>query len=220
VFTAGHRPPRRLTINALTSSVWCLAPPCTVLEPFLHSRLPESSRRHYVPSSPSWQARRCSPPLLPSSPRAPIKRTARAPSFLTPASATTSPPPQDRIKLIAAAFLLSGEPPAPLYSLIANLRHCAPSTAHTSPSSIVPSSLAGDFTAAGTRHLAMDRPSRASTGQIDPTFVIPYLHSCLATIPSTQNRVTDEEPPQNFTGGRFSSPRTAFPPTPLPPSSL
>jgi hypothetical protein len=84
----------------------------------------------------------------------------------------------------------------------------------------VPSSLAGDFTAAGTCHLAMDRPSRASTSQIEPTSVIPYLLSCLATIQSMQNQVTDEEPPRNFTSDRFSSPQTAFPPTPLPPSSL
>jgi hypothetical protein len=74
------------------------------------------------------------------------------------------------------------------------------------PSPIVPSSLTGDFTAAGTRHIAMDQPPRASTGQIDPTSIIPYLRSCLATFPSSQNRATGEEPPQNFTGGRFSPP--------------
>jgi hypothetical protein len=53
-FTAGHRPPRCLAINALTSSVWRLTPPRTVPEPSLHSRLPEPSRRHCVPSSPPW----------------------------------------------------------------------------------------------------------------------------------------------------------------------
>jgi hypothetical protein len=107
------------------------------------------------------------------------------------------------------------------YSQIAialKLRHCAPSSACTPPSPIVPSSLTGDFTAAGTRHIAMDRPPRASTGQIDPTSVIPYLRSCLATFPSSRNRATGEEPPWNFTGGRFSPPRTASSPlTPFPP---
>jgi hypothetical protein len=145
------------------------------------------------------------------------KRTARAPSFLTPPSATPSPPPLDRIKLGAAAFLLSGEPLSYLlaYSQIAialKLRHCAPTSARTSPSPIVLSSLAGDFTAAGTRHLAMDQPPRASTGQIDPTSIVPYLRSCLATYPSTQNRATGEELPRSFIGGRFSSPGTALPP--------
>jgi hypothetical protein len=98
------------------------------------------------------------------------------------------------------------------------LRHCAPSTARTSPSPIVPSSLVGDFTAMGTHHLAVDRPSRASTGQIDPASIIPYLCSCLTTIPSTQNRATSEEPPRNFTGDRFSPAADRLPPdtvTPL-----
>jgi hypothetical protein len=98
---------------------------------------------------------------------------------------------------------------------------CAASLAHTSSLPIAPSSLAGDFTAAGTHHLTMDRPSRASTGQIDPASVIPYLCSCLATIPSTQNRTTGEEPPRNFTGDRFSPLWTTFPrPMLLPSSSL
>jgi hypothetical protein len=76
----------------------------------------------------------------------------------------------------------------------------------------MPSSLVDDFTATGTHHLAMDRPPRASTGQIDPTSVIPYLRSCLATFPSMQNRATGEEPPRNFTGGRFSSLQIALAP--------
>jgi hypothetical protein len=87
--------------------------------------------------------------------------------------------------------------------LALKLRLCVASLAHTSSLPIAPGRLAGDFTAAGTRHLAVDRPSRASTGQIDPTSIIPYLRSCLATILSTQNRTTSEEPPRNFTGDRF-----------------
>jgi hypothetical protein len=100
------------------------------------------------------------------------------------------------------------------YSQIAialKLRHCAPSSARTPPSPIVPSSLAGDFTITSAHHLTMDRPSRAPSDQINPSTVIPYPCSCLTTIPSTQNRTTGEEPPWNFTGDRFSL-RTASPP--------
>jgi hypothetical protein len=103
-------------------------------------------------------------------------------------------------------------------ALALKLRLCAASLAHTSSSPIAPGSLAGDFTAAGTRHLAVDRPSRASTVQIDPASVIPYLFLCLSTILLTQNRTNGEEPPRNFTSDRFSPPRTVSPPdavTPL-----
>jgi hypothetical protein len=41
---------------------------------------------------------------------------------------------------------------------------------------------------------AVDRPSRASTGQIDPTSATPYLRPCFATIPLTQNQTIGEEP--------------------------
>ena len=51
------------------------------------------------------------------------------------------------------------------------------------------------FPPAGARHLAVDRPSRASNDQISPTTVIPYHRSYLATILSSQNRTTCEEPP-------------------------
>jgi hypothetical protein len=47
-FAAGHRPPHRLSINTLTSSVWRLTPPRIVPEPSLHPRMPESYRRHCV----------------------------------------------------------------------------------------------------------------------------------------------------------------------------
>jgi hypothetical protein len=97
-------------------------------------------------------------------------------------------------------------------SIALKLRHCAPSLARTPPSPIVPSSLADDFTVAIARHLAVDRPSRAPSDQINPSTIIPYPYSCLTTIPSTQNQTTGKEPPQNFTGDRFSPPRTALPP--------
>jgi hypothetical protein len=114
-FAAAHRPPRRLAINALTSSVWRLAPPRTVPEPSLHPRLPEPSRCHCVPSSPPWQARRCSPPLLPFPPRPLIKGPPRAPYFTTPGlSRSTSLPPSNPIKLDAGVPPLSGELRSPL----------------------------------------------------------------------------------------------------------
>jgi hypothetical protein len=75
-------------------------------------------------------------------------------------------------------------------------------TTHPFPSPIAPGNLAGDPTAAGARHLAVDRPSQAPSGQIGPTSVIPYLCPCLATTPSTQNRDLDGEPLRSLTGGR------------------
>jgi hypothetical protein len=61
-----------------------LCPSC----PF--TRLLEPSRRHhYAPSSPPWQARRCSPSRLPSLPRAPIK----GPPELRPSSHWPRPLP-------------------------------------------------------------------------------------------------------------------------------
>jgi hypothetical protein len=66
---------------------------------------------------------------------------------------------------------------------------------HQSPSPIAPDNLAGDPTAAGARHLAVDQPSQAPSGQIGPTPVIPYLCPCLATTPSTQNRDRNAKPP-------------------------
>jgi hypothetical protein len=41
----------------------------------------------------------------------------------------------------------------------------------------------------------MDRPSRVSTSQIDPTTVTPYPCPCYVTFPTTQNRTTSGEPP-------------------------
>jgi hypothetical protein len=141
-------------------------------------------------------------------PRPPIKGPPRAPCSTTRGLSHSTSLPRTQSSLASSSL------PAPVSSallslvsygqiaLALKLHLYVASLAHTSSSPIAPDILAGDFTAAGTLHLAMDQPSRASTGQIDPTSVIPYLRSCLSTIPSTQNRTTSEEPP-----------RTAFPPS-------
>jgi hypothetical protein len=82
---------------------------------------------------------------------------------------------------------------------------------HPSPPPIAPSSLTGDLTAADARHLAVDRPSRAPFGQINPSTMIPYPHPCLATSPTTQNLNHGGEPPRNLVGGRFFRPRPVRP---------
>jgi hypothetical protein len=91
-------------------------------------------------------------------------------------------------------------------------------TTHPFPSPIVPGNLAGDPTAVDARYLAVDRPPRASTGQIGPTSVIPYARLCLATTPSTQNWATGEEPPLAVGSHRceppFSPPRRCYPTPP------
>jgi hypothetical protein len=176
-----------------------------------------------VPSSPSWQARRCSPPLLPSLPWAPIKRTARAPSFFTPASATPSPLPSAE-----SSSAPSRPPSAPVSSALLSLLssnqinvalkvyHSLTNTTHHSPSPIAPGNLAGDPTTADACDLAVDRPSRAPFGQINPSTMIPYPHPCLATSPTTRNRDPDGEPPWNHTGGRLRPVRPRHPPNAVP----
>jgi hypothetical protein len=82
-----------------------------------------------------------------------------------------------------------------LIKVVLELRHFTVSTTHLFPSPITPVGLVSDLTAASARHLAVDRPSRASNDQISPTTMIRYLRSYLATISPTQNRTTDEEPP-------------------------
>jgi hypothetical protein len=93
VITAGRHALHRFAINTLASSVWHLAPPRTVPELSLHPACPShpvtTSVRHHRRRGKIAGARHLSSP---SSPRAPIKRAARAPSF-TLASATPSPLP-------------------------------------------------------------------------------------------------------------------------------
>jgi hypothetical protein len=90
-------------------------------------------------------------------------------------------------------------------------------TTHPFPPPIAPGNLAGDPTAVGAHHLAVDRPSQSPSGQIGPTSVIPYLRPCLATTPSTQNRDRDGEPPWSLTDGRTPA---GSPPPPSPPNAV
>jgi hypothetical protein len=111
--------------------------------------------------------RRCSPPPpshLSSPPRLPIKGTARAPVFFTPASATSLTLPRAQLSQRAALFLRSGEPSFPslvAYSPIGlahEFHHFTTNTVHPFPSPITPVGLAGNLTAAGARHVTADRP--------------------------------------------------------------
>jgi hypothetical protein len=90
--------------------------------------------------------------------------------------------------------------PSPLNSspvvVALELHHVLASATHPPPSPIAPGSLTDDLPAAGARHLAVDRPFQAPSGQIDPTTVIPYPCSCLATTPSLQYRDPGGEPPR------------------------
>jgi hypothetical protein len=105
-----------------------------------------------------------------------------------------------------------------LIKVVLELRHFTATTTHLFPSPITLVGLAGDLTAASARHLAVDRPSRASNDQISPTTVIPYLRSYLATIPSTQNRTNGEEPPSGSPA--TGSHRRGPPPDAVTPLSL
>jgi hypothetical protein len=87
-------------------------------------------------------------------------------------------------------------------------------TVHPFPSPITPGSLTGDLTAAGARHLAVDRPSRAPSDQINPSTMIPYPYPCLTTSPTTRNWNHGGEPPRNLVGGRFFLTLAGSPPPP------
>jgi hypothetical protein len=103
-------------------------------------------------------------------------------------------------------------------SVALELCHFTASMTHLFPSPITPVGLTGDLTTASARHLIVDRPSRASNDQISPTTVIPYLRSYLATIPSSQNRTTGEEPPSG--SPTTGSHRRGPPPDAVTPLSL
>jgi hypothetical protein len=75
--------------------------------------------------------------------------------------------------------------------------------------------LTGDLTAAGARHLAVDRPSQALIGQIGPSTMTPYPYPCSATSPTTRNRNHAGEPPWNLVGNRFTDLGRFAPLTPL-----
>jgi hypothetical protein len=114
----------------------------------------------------------------------------------------------------ALLSLLSSSP----INVALELHRSITNTTHPFPPSIAPSNLAGDPTATGARHLVVDRPSQAPSGQIGPTSVIPYLRPCLATTPSMQNRDRDGELPRSLTGGRTST--GSPPPRSSPPNAI
>jgi hypothetical protein len=172
-----------------------------------------------------WRARRCSPPLASFPAPGVYKRTARFPSFSTPASTTPSSLPPSSIEPVPprpSSAPVSPALPSPLNSspiiVALELHHVLASTTHPPPSPIAPGSLTGDLLAAGARHLAVDRPSQAPSGQIGPTTVIPYPRPCLATTPPSQNRDPGGEPPR--TSPAVGPDRFAPPPRhPLAPSA-
>jgi hypothetical protein len=188
--------------------------------PVCPSHLVVTTVRHHLRRGELAGARHLSPP---SPPRAPIKGPPRAPQFLTPASAISSPfpgsiepaPPSSPSPVSSPFPSLLG---SSQISVALELRHFTTSTAHLFPSPITPVGLTGDLTAASARHLAVDRPSRASNDQISPTTVIPYLRSYLATIPSSQNQTTSEEPPSG--SSTIGSHRRGSPPDAVTPLSL
>jgi hypothetical protein len=94
---------------------------------------------------------------------------------------------------------------------------------HPFPSPYCPGSLTGDPPPpppADARHLAMDRPSQPSFGQIGPTTVIPYPRPCHATTPLSRNRDPGGEPSRTSpaTGLRPVRPPSP-PPNAVPPPS-
>jgi hypothetical protein len=78
------------------------------------------------------------------------------------------------------------------------LEHChfTTSTTHLFPLPITPVGLTGDLTATSARHLTVNRPSQAPSGQIRPTPVIPFPRLCLAATPLSQNQDPGGEPSQ------------------------
>jgi hypothetical protein len=98
------------------------------------------------------------------------------------------------------------------------LHHSLTNTTHLSPSPIAPGIPRRRSHAADARHLVVDRPSQAPSGQIGPTTVIPYPRPCFATTPSMQNRDPGGEPPRGLTGGR--APTDSPPPNAVPSPSL
>jgi hypothetical protein len=121
---------------------------------------------------------------LSSPPRPPIKGPPQAPYFPAPGlshsiffpwtqSSSTSSSLPSPVSSSLPSLVAYGQ-----ISITLKLCHCATSIAHTSSSPIAPGSPTGDVAAPGARHLAVDRPSRASTGQIDPATMTPYPYPC------------------------------------------
>jgi hypothetical protein len=126
---------------------------------------------------------RCSPPLLPPL-RPPIKGLPRAPYFPVPGLSHSIFFPWTQSSSTSSSLpspVSSSLPSLVDYGQIAialKLRHCATTIARTSSSPIAPGSPTDDLAATGARHLAVDQPSRASTGPIDPATMTPYPCPC------------------------------------------
>jgi hypothetical protein len=181
-FAADHRPPRRSPLTRSPARFGAL-PPRTVPKPSRRHLLPEPSRGHCVPLSPPRQAL----PVLatsPPPPQPPIKGPPRAPYFPAPGlchsiffpwtqSSSTSSSLPSPVSSSLPSLVAYGQNAIDL-----KLYRCATSIARTSSSPIAHGSPTGDLAATGAHHLAMDRPSRASTGQIDPANMTPYPCPC------------------------------------------
>jgi hypothetical protein len=81
-----------------------------------------------------------------------------------------------------------------LIKVVLEHRHFTASTTHLFPSPITLVGLTGNLTAVSARHLAVNQPSQAPSGQIGPTPMIPYPRPCLAATPPSQNRDPGGEP--------------------------
>ena len=126
-----------------------------------------------------------------------------------------------------SSALVSPALPSPLNSspivVALELHHVLASTTHH-PLLLLRSAASPAISpVADARHLAVDRPLQAPSGQIGPTTMIPYPHPCLATTPSSQNGDPNGEPPRTSpaTGLRPVHPPGVTPlltPSPPPPS--
>jgi hypothetical protein len=115
-------------------------------------------------------------------------------SLFPPPSSIESAPPRPSSAPVSpvSPSLLSSSP----IVISPMLHRDLTSTTHPPPFPITLGSLTGDLPAAGARHLAVDWPFQAPSGQIGPTTVIPYPRPCPTTTPSSQNRDPEGEPQQ------------------------
>jgi hypothetical protein len=217
-----HRSPRHYSLACPVGTLRLC--PLAPAEPSRHPLTELSRHRHCAPHPRHGElagTRHLSPPSLP---RAPIKGPPKLPNSsprprpsLLPSQSSIEPaPPRPSSAPVSLTLLplLSSSP----IKVVLELHHFTASTTHLFPSPITPVVLAGDLTAASAHHLVVDQPSRAFNDQISLTTVIPYLRLYLATIPSTQNRTTGEEPPSGSPA--IGSYRRGPPPDAFTPLSL
>jgi hypothetical protein len=173
-FTAGHRPPHLLAINALTSSIGTMRPrslcPSRPFTPACPSRSVAISRHHHRHGELAGARH---PSSLPP-PRPPIKGPPRAPCSTTRGlSHSTSLP---RAQSSSAPSSLPSPVSSTLLSLVAydqialalKLRLSIASLAHTFSSLIASGRLAGDFTATSTRHPSWTGHPRHPPAKLTP----------------------------------------------------